>query len=471
MKVFGRRGVSLCSTQRCFTSQRFYCLSRPKEGVPKHTGAAKTPTIKEDLIDGKLIRIASVDSQEPLSTLTLVVEAGPRHELPQTRGAATFAKLMAYTRSATRSPVSVTRHMENTTASFSSYCTREHIIYSATMLRSNLETVVSYFEDMMTPVCHEYIINDLKPIVEAECQKAEKDRVGKLIDLLHCEAYRNTGLGTTVYCPEYARKRITDRELQYHFVHRYIPEKLCLVATGVEHSQFRPMAEKFSDFAGEIRLLANEDFVEAPYKGGDGRVEAPGSTLMGVAFEGARDSSPEKATFDVLASLLGSGSRGPKVRPADRQSRLGQVLEGSEEEILRLEALNFNYLESGLWGVWGEAQQGSVPALAEALSKGLKTLTKGTEIPSEELEAAKKKAKRRFLEQVSSSAGVGKHIANALMNGGVLDPLEYAKQIDSVSSKGVADLAKRVVSSELTYACFGDVEGSPTKQEFRNLMA
>jgi processing peptidase subunit alpha len=453
------------------------------------------------------LTVTTLSTQLPFAAVSLHVKAGPRYETSKTRGVSHFLKNLAFTRTMSRSPLLVIRDMEVTASTFEASVTRENLVYAGQLMTSNLDLYLGQLRDVLEPLAWEYILRDLSPQVQAEAHGAEANPSTVLVEALHRQAYRNSGLGNSVFCPSYAADAVTREAVVSYHNERFHFTKMTLVGFGVEHDRMIKYAaqafikrEKLEGEEGEEgeeegeggegeggegegegegeaakeassepdHLLVNKPDVPSVYTGGEFRLPGPGNARLALAFEGVRLGDPDVFATRTLSALLGGAVRYSRDGPGSGlRSRLARNVLAKNDFVLATSSLNVSYSDAGLFGVFVEAQPGHAGDAAKLLAAELNSLGSAS-LDATELNRAKNQAKATFLREVETRSGLVDYLARHVQAGATaLTPAKFASCIDAVTQEDLARVTRRILSSPLTLISLGDIHDVPAKEELR----
>ncbi len=209
--------------------------------------------------------------------------------------------------------------MEASTASFSTSVSREHVAYNGQLTHQTVGDFVWMLRDIMHPLAWEYIVNDFRPKVEQEVLEANSDPSLSFVDSIHREAFRDVGLGNSLYCPDYRVNEITREQIIRYHQQRYKLSNIALVGFGVKHETLVAHAKEFfpaDTFAGdkapvstassdELAAVHIAEPAASKYQGGEVRIPGPQNTRVALAFEGLQLGDKDSFALQTLTSLLG----------------------------------------------------------------------------------------------------------------------------------------------------------------------
>jgi len=203
--------------------------------------------------------------------------------------------------------------------------------------------------------------------------------------------------------------------------------------------------------------------VPSNYVGGDVRIATDSDTHIAIGFHGVGLSDKDVYSLGVLQHLLGGGNLETPRTLGGSTSRLYKNIVGKNKSwIKEAFAFNINYSDTGLFGVYAIAEQGSNTQLFDNITKELSSIiSKPADASS--IDTARSKFKIDIFTSTETRANLLEFLAQrALFNGKVQTPEDFAKGADGVTPGDVQRIAKRVFSSKPTLVVLGDVQHVPT---------
>ncbi|KAJ2359022.1 ubiquinol-cytochrome c reductase core subunit 1 [Coemansia erecta] len=302
------------------------------------------------------IRVAASGADTGLATVSLVINAGSRHESIETAGAAHFLKAFGFRNTRTRTSFRTIREAELNGAQLAAEATRENVVYRVQCFRD----AVPYFVDVLGDVAAatrfaEHEFRDVARVVEFEALSARADPVTRALDGVHQAAFRG-GLGNSLYAPLGSPVGTGNAVAQYAQA-ALAGGRVAVVGTGVD-------AAELTRLVGESQLGqlpsqgAAAPVAAAQFAGGVQQVYESAAPVAHYAL--AFSCAPEAAP--VLAALLGTQRRakwGVGTSPlAQTAARMG----------FSAEAFSFGYSDAGLVGVLVSAPAAQLRAAVQAVA-------------------------------------------------------------------------------------------------------
>lgn len=344
---------------------------------------------------------------------------------------------------------------------------REFTSFTSSFISEDLPFVYSALSGVLLPKLPEWEVNDTLPEVEREAEAAANNPAIQLVDALHREAFRGSGLANSLHAPLWNLHHLDNETLSHFVKDHYRYDKAVVVAVGlndysiIREDQLNPM--NFNELSNYLlnftvleqgKLPAAKPVAPASYVGGEARIEGAGLNHVALAFEGASRSSRDIAAFEVLQSLVGSAAADVG-RPSGLATRIGAILrKRAGGAIIEGGALQYRYSDTGLFGAYlvGNAPVSTLVGDLQALFAELKN------VGDEELSTAKKRAKLRIASKTEGRHGYASWIAQQALSGNAeADPRRPLDEIDQVTLADASSLASRIVSGKPTLAAYGDV--------------
>jgi len=378
-------------------------------------------------------KVVSVDRVSPLTTLSLYLKAGSRYETNQTAGAAHFLKHFAFQNNANKSALRFIRDLEHLGISMENGFSRDHLIYHLTLPRSSdntaLRVSLESLQAVLSPLLLEYEFKVVRGSVSHDL--ANICTQSKLLELAHFQAFRDAGLGQSLYAPQYVVDTVDARILHTHLSSSVKGANVTLVGSGIDHDTLVSQASglfgsvqlqgKFPELKRVPTLPATEATSQnTTWTGGEVRVPSNGQTAVLLALPGASWASEDAAALQVLQSHL---------------------------ELNGITVSNLNYSDAGLFALY--AKNGKANDLLTSLTGALKSLSS---LSSDNFNAAKSSA----IVQESHNAFCARQTHTKLATFGYANSVA---QLNSVTEAQVKTVASNLLKAEPVVAATGDVKG------------
>ena len=391
----------------------------------------------------------------PVASITVAVRAGPRFE--SLAGVAHALKYFAFKSTKERSALRIVREAELNGGVLSASLNREHLLLTAEFLKGDEK----HFADLLAEVvgnakyCRHEFNEDVIPSIVADCEQAAQDPVATGIDTLFSYAYRNRGVGSSLFASP--SSPVTVEQVRSYAAQVMNSNNLAVVSSGLSQDVLGSLVSK--SFAG-VPAGSAAEAVPSKYFGGDYRgaiTDSHGHALpvdhFFLAFEGAP--LLKAAPLFVLESLLGGEA---SVKWSTGLSPLAQI-NGAKAH-----AFNASLQDTGLFGIHVSAPSAKIAEAAKAAAQELTKVANG--VSSEDITKAVAKAKFVAAQNYEGSR-VSSHesVAAGLLNGSETSLSAVLSHLDAVKADDVASAAQALLKSKPTSVALGDVKQLPYADE------
>ncbi|KAL9647664.1 hypothetical protein ABK040_015153 [Willaertia magna] len=401
------------------------------------------------------LNIISTDSTtNGTSVVSLVVNAGSRHETYQSNGASHFVSKFFFSSTNQRSLLRLVSELQKTGANVSAQTGRENIVYQTEALKSGIPYILELVTNsVLQSRLHEW---DLPPKIEAVKRDIEDFHNSSqlvLNEALHYAAFNGETLGNTVVCPSHNLNRINTDTILNYMDTLFVAPRMTLVGTNYSHDELRELG---SILLGNIPtdISSQQDicsFAKSKYYGGDFQVNelasnSPYQTQAILAYQGPTTTDADLAAYQVLQNYL--GQVGTLKKGIDNNaSRLAKTV----NNIQYGSAFITSYSDNGLFGVYLGGNNGlNVSKAVEQVVTELRDVDKN--LGSEELLSAKNQALARLYESVTGNFGLHEYVA------AFGDVAKQAEAIKSVTEEQVRSVAKKLLQTPPTLVSYGNLQ-------------
>jgi len=232
------------------------------------------------------------------------------------------------------------------------------------------------------------------------------------------------------------------------------------ISSEIQHENFINLVDKNLPGLGyNYEEGVTQKKPESPYQGGEVLVpSSSGKSQVSIAFQGAAIGSKDAPALAILREVLGGGRqlRAHSFHHRVLTSLLNRNVT-SQPFVHESYAFNYNHSDSGLFGVVAIGDEGSVNKLVDLLISQIHA-TKN--ISDSQFEIARNLAKARVLRELESSHGTLNFFSRQLLGseGKITPPNQYVSSIESVTKQQLIDVAKKIFSSQSSFAASGDIE-------------
>jgi predicted Zn-dependent peptidase len=297
------------------------------------------------------------------------------------------------------------------------------------------------------------------------------------LELTNREAFRNVGLGNSLWAQPFAIEHIETDNLRHYVNENYIPEKMVLVGTGaVNHDELVKLAEAtFGKRKGAAAGKSHSSTTtRSTYTGGEILIPGGFATHVSLAFQGASLADKDYFAFGALQFLLGAGKNILQEGPGKGSSgRLGRSFVAKNNWVYEASAYNVGYSDSGIFGVLGISQSGHTGDLVQGITEQLSKIKTNDGFSDEDLSRARSLFKNSILFHNESRGSVKEFLAqqSVVSPQNVQTPEAFAKLVDSVTRQDVQRAAQKAFRSKPTLVVLGDVANVPTVEAIQAKLA
>lgn len=243
----------------------FAAQAAPKASEAQGQGLLSGDVIFETLKNG--FGIGCIETNSPLSSVTVIVRGGSRAETGDSLGASHTVRRHVGLSSKSTTSFLITRNLNLSGCSLTSTGTREYIATTITGLRENVNRHVDYvFESALHPAFKPWELHDnVVPKLKYERALLDQDPSALLTEAIHKAALRG-GLSNSIVTPAYKIGKHSRDELEQFIVSTAQPGNVIVLATGVEKNKLAKFITltqslpkgKPTKSSGESRFLGTE---------------------------------------------------------------------------------------------------------------------------------------------------------------------------------------------------------------------
>lgn len=393
--------------------------------------------------------VASVENNAPVSRLAVLFKAGSRYESANNAGASHMIRTSVGLGTKNKTSFGITRTIQQVGGSLTSESGREHMLYGLDIIRDNIDTGLEVLSEVSTsPAFKPWELGDNLYRVKDELASLDPSIVA--IELLHQAAFRNSGLGNSVFVPAHHVGKLTPDQLAGFLSDTHTASRMAVVGLGVDHDALVSFASGLD--VGSASGVANA----AAYGGGEIRLEngAP-VTVVAVVGSGASIGSSDAAALAVAQHILGAG---PGIKRGVNASGVLASAIASSGGVGSASAININYSDGGLFGYFVIADSASVGKVVGTVHNALK----GLKVSEADVARAKNQVKVAILMASEASGDAVEDMGmQALLTGKYADPVAAAAAIDGVTVAAVGKAMSKVNGGKLSMSAVGSVSSVP----------
>ncbi|KAK3868594.1 hypothetical protein Pcinc_026029 [Petrolisthes cinctipes] len=393
--------------------------------------------------------VASLENNSPVSRVGLLFKAGSRYESAKNLGASHMLRSAVGLATDNMSSFAIIRTIQQGGGSLSTESGREHILYSLDFNRDNLDAGLEVLSSVGTqPTFKPWEVNDNLQRIKTDL--ALRDPSTITLELLHSAAFRNTGLGNSLFVPPHHLGKISSDMLKNFVASTHLAGRMAVVGLGVDHDALVKYASSLVEAGGEG--VAGP----AAYGSGELRLETGAAvTLVAVAGASAGLGSTESVALAVAQQILGVG---PGTKYGSNASSVLAKAVASSGGLGAASSININYSDAGLFGYFVMADSASV----EKVVRGVHGVVKNLKVTDADVKQAKKRVKAAILMASESGAELLTDMGlQALLTGKFVSPAEAAAAVDAVTPASVDSALQKVMGSKLSMSVVGSVSEVP----------
>ena len=418
-------------------------LSDPLPGVqpPLRTSTPSAPAKLESstLSDG--VKIASIATPSPSSTIALVLAGGSSLETSATAGASKVIEALAFKATKDRTTFRLTRELEKIGATAYAKAGRDSIIFAIDTLKTHTPEATEILLDSVLNaklLYHEF--RDNAEIAHEVIAKALACPATMLEEVVHRVAFDGPLGQPLVVDP----KGVSHETLRGYYASLLKPSSMLMAGIGADHAELKEIAGPLfgsSHLSGPASAAAASKYV-----GGSANVIADTSlTHVALAFETKGGLSDPKAS--ALAAIT-------KALLDEARGSIPYSVQTSA-----FKAFAHLYKDTGLVGVAASSAPAQSSQLVDSVYKKIAAVVSG--VTEAQLKVAKHVALGAYKSSLGSSASSLPLIVSKLLASGKYDAAEFAASVDSVTAAQLGVYVKDLTKSAPTLVTYGSLASLP----------
>jgi predicted Zn-dependent peptidase len=388
--------------------------------------------------------VTSVDSV----ALGVWADVGTRDEDRAHNGVAHMVEHLMFKGTKRRNAIKIAEEVEDVGGQMNAWTSREMTAYHIHLLRQDMPLALDILSDLLlNSTLPEEEIQRERQVILQEIGMTNDTPDDLVFDHYQEAAYPGQAIGDPILGRADVVAKVP-RDVIAGYIRRfYTPPRLVVSAAGnVSHEDFVTRVEKL--FAG---LPTGSDPVHVParYAGGEKRAEkALEQSHIVLGFQGISRHDNDYYAAVALSILFGGGM----------SSRLFQ--EVREKRGLAYSVFSFHsaYQDDGQFAIYAGTGPDSIKELIPVLCDEIRKISGTVAAP----ELARAKAQMRaglLMGRESMMTRAGQQAKQLINFGTVLSVEEKLAQLESVTVKGVQDMACRIFCTKPTLAALGPLKG------------
>lgn len=384
------------------------------------------------------------------ATLGVWVDAGARHESPQTNGAAHMLEHMAFKGTTKRSAQQIAEEIENVGGYLNAYTSREKTAYHARVLKEDVKLSLDIIADILqnsTFDATEFAKEQTVVLQEISQTNDTPDDI--IFDFFQECCYPDHPLGRPILGTSELVKSFTPEMMKTFMKGHYGTHQMVVAAAGkVHHDEIVGYAEQFFQDLPTDLILAPEPAI---YKGGTCLMPKDIEQVhMVYGFEGVPQGHKDYYAAGLFATILGGGT----------SSRLFQKIRENRGLVYSIYACHMSYRDTGQFAVYSgsapEHFEEILPLVQEEIRDLMHTVT------DEEISRAKAQITAGLMMGLESTTNRCEQVARQVrLYGKLIDTAQIRSRVENVTKKELCDLIDRLNQGTHSLAVHGPVYQIP----------
>jgi len=423
------------------------------------------------------LRVVSRVTNDPVTNIGLLVNAGSRYCTPETSGIGHFLETCS---SEGTMNINAQRFQENMARTGSSLMVQAHrdaIFYQMETLQRNADFALESIAELIwNPRLEDYQIGKLKQEYLWRRGDVMKDAENEIPEYMHQASYQGNTLGLPFWCDHNTITNINRAMIDEFTSVFYQPSRMICVGVGIEHAKLERIAnEAFGDLRSNEQF-ANIEHEQARYTGGQLKMkygfESAEDTHIALMFETENWKSDDLMALCVLNMIMGGGGSFSAGGPGKGMyTRLYREVLGSYHWINHISCSHQIYDDSGIFALYGCAQSEQASELCSVMVR--EAINMLVRPPTEkEIKRAKQALASNICFEFEHRHIVFEDIARQVnVYGTHKSPEMWRDDIMKVDKDDVLRVAKKLLQTNPTLLAMGnDVSRVPQHEEIKTVI-
>merc|ERR1719445_422086 len=413
------------------------------------------------------IRVVTLQSPIPYSSIGVFCDAGSIWEDPSISGVSHFLQTIAFKSTTNRSAFAFTHDMLRIGANVNCVTNREHTIYSADCLPEYAPAVLSAFGDVIQN--SEFNSKDLAEGV-ANYKELLKDMNNQpdmqIMEAIHEAGYGSSPLGRSLYCQPDMLDQFDSDFLQQYMKNTFTGPRMVVAGLGIGHNELVALSQDaFKDVSSQV--------APAPvnvYTGGEARIRAESGGLAHIAlgFESVDWHSDDLIPLCVLQQMMGGGGSFSAGGPGKGMySRLYENILNTYGWVESANSFTSIFSDTSVFGIYGVVEGGRASSMVDVMMRELSQMA--GPITSVELGRAKNALKSAVHMQLETRAlqleDLGKQY---ITYDKVFSANDITEKIDAVTEADIQRVALNMLNTPASLGSWGAVQHVPRVNQLFN---
>lgn len=467
-------------------------LSQPLPGLPRvvypQASASRDAETKVTVLSNGL-RVASEKKFGQYCIAGVAINSGSRLESCYPSGVSHFIERCAF-RSTNKfsGREQILEQLSHVGGTIDCQGSRDLMIYAVSVVNEHLESAVDLLgEAVLRPQFTDDEVKETASRIAFELQDLSYDpeRKVQLGEMIHLAAYGNSTLGLPKMCPEENLVKINSSIMFNYMKHNHTPERMVLAGVGVEHEQLVELAQKYfvdkpANWVSNPAIASEQPSVleraRSKYIGGINAIEAdlsnvslgptplPNLAHFQLGFQVCSHLElDEFVVVCVMNMLMGGGGSFSAGGPGKGMfTRLFTNVLNRYHWIHSSAAHNLTYEDSGLFFIQSSSEPSQLKNLVDIVIEEFRNIAHSP-MSQEELARAKKQLISMLWLNLEIRPIVFEDIARQVLSTGFRrQPKQLIQKIESVTEDDIKRVALKMLKTNPTVACLGDLRKLPS---------
>ena len=376
------------------------------------------------------------------------IAIGARHERTEINGITHLIEHMVFKGTERRSPKAIVEEIEAVGGHINAYTSRENTAYFAKVLKNDVALALDIVADIVQHATFDAEeLERERQVILQEISQANDTPDDIIFDYFNEAAYPDQSVGRSVLgTAEIIGSLPRDAVVSYMRSEYGAPRIVVGAAGRVDHDRFAALSEE----AFNMLSVAGAPMAERPrYLGGEKRERRNLEQVhLITGFDGVSYEDPDYHALAVYSTLLGGGM----------SSRLFQEARERRGLVYSIYSFSQSYDDAGLFGVYAGTGEREARELLPLVANEMLEVCE--RVSADEVQRARAQLKASTLMALESTSARAEQAARQLQIYGRPIPVEETiARIDEVDEAAVVRVARRVLSSPLTFAAVGPIAG------------
>lgn len=379
-------------------------------------------------------------------------KAGSRYENDSTSGISHFIEHMIFKGTERRSAYDIAREIDAIGGTINAFTGREYTCLYARVLRKDMNVALDILSDMYLNSRFESgDIEKERYVITQEIKMVEDNPEELIYDMFNASYFRGHSLGMPILGSEKTVEGLAEGQLRDYFKSHYGPEKAIITIAGrVDHEDcVRRIESYFTQLAGSTPA-SGELVLPVPVKGIDFYEKDLEHVYLCIGTDGVSQVDRRRYVLYILNAIMGGSM----------SSHLFQEIREQRGLVYNIYSYVNCYHDAGTFGIATSTSQESINEVLTLIKEEIRRI-RDEGITDSELSFSKEHIKGNlFISLEGSETRMGRLAKNEIYFGGYIALRETLREIDSISKKDVAVIARQMFerSEGISLTVLGNVD-------------